>query len=100
MMRSKPMFKLLARLTGLNLAELESRDNDQPSGSSQTDDRESSSESKPGCYGEVRRWSHGCYTLVHDTDPHLVDFALDAMVFFGCDGNLLFFHVLLFVEFA
>eukprot|EP00794_Sanderia_malayensis_P007942 gene7942-8797_t len=91
LMHSKPMFKLLTRLTGLKLAELESdeensKDENAASSSNQNDDdMECKSQSNPGCYSEIRHWSHGFYTLVHDTDPHLVDFALDAILFFRCD---------------
>jgi len=86
LMRSLPMFKLLTKLTGLKLAELESEDEKQdsttPSSSSELDN----SEVKPCCSFELRHWSHGSYTLVHDTDPGLHEFALDAMLFFACDG--------------
>ena len=83
------MFKLLTKLTGLKLAEFESEDEKQdnvmPSSSSELDD----SELKSCCAFEVRHWSHGSYTLVHDTDPGLHEYALDAMLFFGCDGKIL-----------
>jgi hypothetical protein len=35
----------------------------------------------PRCRYEVRRWRHGCYTLVHDTDFELCEYALDAMLY-------------------
>ncbi|XP_022105477.1 prolyl 3-hydroxylase OGFOD1-like [Acanthaster planci] len=38
----------------------------------------------PRCRAEVRRWSHGCYTLLHDTDTEGSEFALDAVIHFGC----------------
>lgn len=44
--------------------------------------------SEPCCHGDVYRWSHGCYTLIHDSDPEMLEMALDAMLFFNCDGEL------------
>ncbi|XP_033636963.1 prolyl 3-hydroxylase OGFOD1-like [Asterias rubens] len=38
----------------------------------------------PRCRAEVRRWSHGCYTLMHDTDTEGSEFALDAVIQFNC----------------
>lgn len=35
---------------------------------------------------EVRKWSQGCYTLVHDTDTDMSEYALDAMFFSACPG--------------
>ena len=91
LMHSEPMFKLLSRLTGLKLADLaEDDDEEGHPGSSSPKDNEEDSQSNPGCHSEVRQWQHGCYTLMHDADPDLVDFALDAMIFFGCDGECQF----------
>ncbi|NWR56668.1 OGFD1 hydroxylase, partial [Bucorvus abyssinicus] len=38
----------------------------------------------PVCAGELRRWAHGHYTLVHDTQA--TEFALDLLFFCGCEG--------------
>ncbi|XP_033118300.1 prolyl 3-hydroxylase OGFOD1-like [Anneissia japonica] len=38
----------------------------------------------PSCHGDVRRWQHGDYTLLHDTDTEGSEFALDAIVYFNC----------------
>uniref|UniRef100_A0A8D0B1Q7 Prolyl 3-hydroxylase OGFOD1 n=1 Tax=Salvator merianae TaxID=96440 RepID=A0A8D0B1Q7_SALMN len=38
----------------------------------------------PQCSSELRRWTRGCYTLVHDTQT--TEFALDLMLFCGCEG--------------
>ena len=35
----------------------------------------------------MRRWAHGCYTLVHDTDPEGAEFALDALLYLGGSGK-------------
>ncbi|NXS56034.1 OGFD1 hydroxylase, partial [Brachypteracias leptosomus] len=37
----------------------------------------------PLCCGELRRWTHGHYTLVHDTQA--TEFALDLLFFCGCE---------------
>ncbi|NWH22383.1 OGFD1 hydroxylase, partial [Grus americana] len=39
--------------------------------------------STPVCAGELRRWTHGHYTLVHDTQA--TEFALDLLFFCGCE---------------
>ncbi|XP_071952264.1 prolyl 3-hydroxylase OGFOD1-like [Antedon mediterranea] len=38
----------------------------------------------PSCHGDVRRWRHGDYTLLHDTDTEGSEFALDAVLYFNC----------------
>ena len=86
LMHSEPMFKLLTKLTGLNLAVLDA-DNSKDSvseTSSQADQKEASA---PSCCSQVCRWAHGSYTLMHDSDPALKEFALDAMLFFRCDSE-------------
>ncbi len=47
----------------------------------------STTEKNPTCKCEVRKWAHGDYTLVHDTDAELSEFALDAMLFCSCKGE-------------
>jgi len=41
---------------------------------------------EPKCRYEVRRWKHGAYTLVHDTDLTACEYALDAIFFCCCKG--------------
>ncbi|XP_045159560.2 prolyl 3-hydroxylase OGFOD1-like [Mercenaria mercenaria] len=36
------------------------------------------------CRTEVRHWSHQCYTLIHDTDTEGSQFALDMVLYLGC----------------
>ncbi|XP_060109644.1 prolyl 3-hydroxylase OGFOD1 [Heteronotia binoei] len=40
--------------------------------------------SVPQCSGELRHWTKGCYTLVHDAQT--TEFALDLLLFCGCEG--------------
>lgn len=42
--------------------------------------------STPVCCGELRRWSHGSYTLLHDGDAVHAEFGLDLVLPFGCTG--------------
>ncbi|XP_053126921.1 prolyl 3-hydroxylase OGFOD1 isoform X2 [Hemicordylus capensis] len=42
-----------------------------------------SGSSPPLCAGELRRWTKGCYTLVHDAE--MAEFALDLLLFCGCE---------------
>ncbi|XP_078668511.1 prolyl 3-hydroxylase OGFOD1-like [Branchiostoma floridae x Branchiostoma belcheri] len=69
MFQSEAMFLLLSRLTGLTLQ------------SEGKNDEEEDSHGTPKCWGEVRRWRHRSYTLMHDEDPHNNDFCLDAMFY-------------------
>ena len=89
LLKSEPMFKLLTKLTGLKLAELESEDvrQDTAAASSANDELGNGRASNPCSTCEIRHWSHGSYTLMHDSDPGLHEFALDVMLFFGCDGE-------------
>ncbi len=41
------------------------------------------------CRSEVRKLTHGSYTLAHDTDQQGSEFALDAMLFCACKGESL-----------
>lgn len=43
--------------------------------------------STPVCCGEVRRWSHGSYTLLHDGEAARAEYALDLVLPFGCAGE-------------
>ncbi|KAM6225126.1 prolyl 3-hydroxylase OGFOD1 isoform 2-T2 [Rhynchocyon petersi] len=38
----------------------------------------------PTCYGELRRWKTGHYTLIHDNSN--TEFALDLVLYCGCEG--------------
>jgi Rps23 Pro-64 3,4-dihydroxylase Tpa1-like proline 4-hydroxylase len=48
------------------------------------DDEDTGAECNPRCRYEVRRWQHGSYTLVHDTDLGGSEFALDALLYCSC----------------
>ncbi|XP_078587125.1 prolyl 3-hydroxylase OGFOD1-like [Branchiostoma floridae x Branchiostoma japonicum] len=67
MFQSEAMFLLLGRLTGLTLQSEE--------------EGEEVGHGTPKCWGEVRRWRHRYYTLMHDEDPHNNDFCLDSMFY-------------------
>ncbi|XP_027571866.1 prolyl 3-hydroxylase OGFOD1 isoform X1 [Pipra filicauda] len=57
---------------------------EQPDSSGEAQDGETrSSSGAPVCAGELRRWTHGHYTLVHDTQA--TEFALDLLFFCGCE---------------
>ncbi|PIK54108.1 putative 2-oxoglutarate and iron-dependent oxygenase domain-containing protein 1 isoform 1 [Apostichopus japonicus] len=94
-MHSELMFLLLSRLTGLKLHE------DVEDSSSDEEDTEEARQDQngkyvknslamktrggnPRCRVEVRRWSHGSYTLIHDTDTVGSEFSLDCNLFLGC----------------
>ena len=38
------------------------------------------------CRGDLYHWQPGDYTLASDCDPELGECALDAILFFGCEG--------------
>uniref|UniRef100_A0A8C5NRY7 Prolyl 3-hydroxylase OGFOD1 n=1 Tax=Junco hyemalis TaxID=40217 RepID=A0A8C5NRY7_JUNHY len=60
----------------------------QPESSLEAQDSETQSSSgSPVCAGELRRWTHGHYTLVHDSQA--TEFALDLLFFCGCEGKWL-----------
>ncbi|XP_075289899.1 prolyl 3-hydroxylase OGFOD1 [Opisthocomus hoazin] len=57
---------------------------DQPDDVPEAQDSETpNSSGSPVCAGELRRWTHGHYTLVHDTQA--TEFALDLLFFCGCE---------------
>ena len=39
----------------------------------------------------MKKWEQGCYTLVHDTDTEGLEFALDLVLYVGCQGKFLYF---------
>lgn len=49
-------------------------------------------ESTARCRQAVRRWGRGDYTLLHDTDNEGSEYALDAMLFFACQGQGYFIY--------
>ncbi|NXC53332.1 OGFD1 hydroxylase, partial [Aleadryas rufinucha] len=56
----------------------------QPDSTPEARDSETQSSSgTPVCAGELRRWTHGHYTLVHDSQA--TEFALDLLFFCGCE---------------
>lgn len=59
------------------------KQNGEASGSSANTRREKEL-STPVCCGELRRWSHGCYTLLHDGEAARAEYALDLVLPFGC----------------
>ncbi|KAF7660591.1 hypothetical protein LDENG_00279300 [Lucifuga dentata] len=107
LLHSEAFFLLLSNFTGLRLHYLCPADDDnenkdeekekqekgdiregEPSGSSTSSSSATKSKetelSKPECSGEVRRWSHGDYTQLHDGDAAQAEYALDLILPFGC----------------
>lgn len=68
---SKSWFKYLKTITGLDLA---------PSVTSDLDVWQRGEQ--PFCNVEIQRWTHGCYTLIHDQDPEFHSKALDVLLRF------------------
>ncbi|RWS24061.1 prolyl 3-hydroxylase OGFOD1-like protein [Leptotrombidium deliense] len=64
--QSEAMFLTLSNFTGLKLHPLAENDDS-------SDEDENDSECNPRCRLQVRKWSKGCYTLVHDYDPEVMD---------------------------
>lgn len=93
-MHSDAAFLVLSNLTGLKLHPLApSSDDDEPSQSSgecSMSESVAPCQSKiscPRCRSEVRKWQHGCYTLAHDTDAEIMDFALDVIMYVGSEKD-------------
>ncbi|KAK7913068.1 hypothetical protein WMY93_013279 [Mugilogobius chulae] len=97
LLHSEAFFLLLSNFTGLRLHYLcpSDDDDDKEQNAKATvkeDDAESSTsninssavESIPKCTGELRRWSHGSYTLLHDGEAAQAEFALDLILPFQC----------------
>ncbi|XP_031470764.1 prolyl 3-hydroxylase OGFOD1 [Phasianus colchicus] len=58
---------------------------DQPDNISEVQDSETQNgSSTPMCAGELRRWTNGHYTLVHDNQA--TEFVLDLLFYCGCEG--------------
>ncbi|CAM4522353.1 unnamed protein product [Leuciscus chuanchicus] len=104
LLSSEPFFILLSNLTGLSLHYLCINEDESEDGKSETENRDgeentqaggssadvdaSSAEKKdkgpPTCVGELRRWAHGDYTLLHDCVKR--EYALDLQLHMGCAG--------------
>ncbi|CAH3036274.1 unnamed protein product [Porites lobata] len=91
LLQSQPMFKLLRTMTGLGMADVplsddDDDDSDDNDGDEGRKDANKNREQIPSCHGDIRRWGHGFYTLIHDTDPEGAEFALDALLYIGGKG--------------
>ncbi|KAK3584960.1 hypothetical protein CHS0354_009649 [Potamilus streckersoni] len=103
LLRSDAMFLLLSNLTGLKLHELAASDGEddeiaensnkkskepaqRESGVVNSTTKESEKACTACCRCEVRQWSHGNYTLVHDEDSEESDYALDLIFYLGGEG--------------
>lgn len=110
LLRSESFFLLLSNFTGLRLHYLCPADDDDDDDENKNEEKEkeeqqntgdedapgSSTESPsananrdkelstPVCCGELRRWSHGGYTLLHDGEAARAEYALDLVLPFGC----------------
>uniref|UniRef100_A0A3Q2CGW9 2-oxoglutarate and iron-dependent oxygenase domain containing 1 n=1 Tax=Cyprinodon variegatus TaxID=28743 RepID=A0A3Q2CGW9_CYPVA len=101
LLRSEAFFLLLSNFTGLHLHYLCPADEEDEETEKKHDNEEeevagTSAESStagasnggklstPVCCGEVRRWSHGSYTLLHDAEAAQAEYALDLILPFGC----------------
>ncbi|XP_066503574.1 prolyl 3-hydroxylase OGFOD1 [Hoplias malabaricus] len=99
---SEPFFLLLSNLTGLSLhylaeggeesgseknseeSDAEEEINNPGLGTSASSSAEKKNKGPPTCAGELRRWTHGDYTLLHDSVKR--EFALDLLLHVGCTG--------------
>ncbi|KAM4593543.1 prolyl 3-hydroxylase OGFOD1 isoform 3-T3 [Odontesthes bonariensis] len=101
LLHSEAFFLLLSNFTGLSLhylcpaddedesKEKEERQEDQEAAGSSTTSSDANTNtekdpSTPVCCGEVRRWSAGSYTLLHDAEAARAEYALDLTLPFGC----------------
>ncbi|XP_077446662.1 prolyl 3-hydroxylase OGFOD1 [Stigmatopora argus] len=89
LLRSEAFFLLLSNFTGLRLHYLCPADDDdddetkdEEAAGASNERREKSEPSIPKCCGELRRWSHGGYTLMHDSAQ--AEYALDLLLPFCC----------------
>ncbi|KAK3091622.1 hypothetical protein FSP39_021333 [Pinctada imbricata] len=82
-LQSDAMFLVLSSLTGLRLHELAQVSDDDDS--DDECDNKKDTKGQAMCRSVVRRWTHGCYTLVHDSDIESGSWALDAVLFIDCD---------------
>ncbi|XP_072321427.1 prolyl 3-hydroxylase OGFOD1 [Eucyclogobius newberryi] len=104
LLHSEVFFLLLSNFTGLRLHYLCPSDDDddddeeeqktkenvkgEEAGTSAdettSDNNGSAVESTPKCSGELRRWTHGSYTLLHDGEAARAEYALDLILPFRC----------------
>ncbi|KAG9467353.1 hypothetical protein GDO78_015111, partial [Eleutherodactylus coqui] len=102
-LRSEAFFLLLSNLTGLKLHFLapDNEDSDEGEGSSGDHARSlaqgdggveqagaaarSQEDRVPTCTAELRCWEHGHYTMIHDNGAERQQFALDLLLFCGCE---------------
>lgn len=101
LLQSEAFFLFLSNLTGLKLHFLapDNEDSDEGEGSSRDNTRSlahsdgvehvgpaaQSGDKVPTCIGELRHWEHGHYTMINDNDPDRQEFALDLLLFCGCE---------------
>ncbi|XP_061670697.1 prolyl 3-hydroxylase OGFOD1 [Syngnathoides biaculeatus] len=107
LLHSEAFFLLLSNFTGLRLHYLcpgdddddnagggenkherkkQSSEKDEQATGSSNETRKESEPSTPKCCGELRRWSHGNYTLLHDGEAARAEYALDLILPFSCAG--------------
>uniref|UniRef100_A0A8D3D980 Prolyl 3-hydroxylase OGFOD1 n=1 Tax=Scophthalmus maximus TaxID=52904 RepID=A0A8D3D980_SCOMX len=89
LLRSESFFLLLSNFTGLRLHYLSNANRDKglcqcEMISPTTGVYGCACLSTPVCCGELRRWSHGGYTLLHDGEAARAEYALDLVLPFGC----------------
>ncbi|XP_008308246.1 prolyl 3-hydroxylase OGFOD1 [Cynoglossus semilaevis] len=99
LLHSEAFFLLLSNFTGLRLHFLCPADDDEEetegnigdkkatvsaNGSESSNTSQEKELSTPVCCGEVRQWSHGSYTLLHDGEAARAEYALDLVLPFGC----------------
>uniref|UniRef100_A0A8C7GS12 2-oxoglutarate and iron-dependent oxygenase domain containing 1 n=1 Tax=Oncorhynchus kisutch TaxID=8019 RepID=A0A8C7GS12_ONCKI len=99
---SEAFLLLLSNFTGLRLHYLSPSDEDKEEEKDQEDEQEreatgssgykpsanknTKGPSTPVCVGELRRWAHGDYTLLHDGDASRAEYALDLLLPLSCPG--------------
>ncbi|XP_057701671.1 prolyl 3-hydroxylase OGFOD1 [Corythoichthys intestinalis] len=92
LLHSEAFFLLLSNFTGLRLHYLcpadddDEENKDEEATGSSNGTRKESEPSIPKCCGELRRWSHGSYTLMHDGVAAQAEYALDLLLPFCCAG--------------
>uniref|UniRef100_A0A6Q2Y482 Prolyl 4-hydroxylase alpha subunit domain-containing protein n=1 Tax=Esox lucius TaxID=8010 RepID=A0A6Q2Y482_ESOLU len=97
LLRSEAFFLLLSNFTGLRLHYLSPSEEDCEEEVDEAQARETTGSpteklaskntkvpSTPVCVGELRRWTHGGYTLLHDGDASRAEYALDLLLPLGC----------------
>uniref|UniRef100_A0A0B6ZQG4 Prolyl 4-hydroxylase alpha subunit domain-containing protein n=1 Tax=Arion vulgaris TaxID=1028688 RepID=A0A0B6ZQG4_9EUPU len=85
--QSDAAFLVLSNLTGLKLHPLAPSDEEDATVANGSMGESSTIRAvgNPRCRSDVRKWEHGFYTLAHDTDSEIQDFALDTIMYIGCD---------------